>query len=287
MIDFFSDPALQTVALGTSAIGALAGFIGTFAVVRRQSLQGDAISHAALPGLALMFLFGARSIPLLVLGAAISGWIAMMIVGGLERSRRVTFDTALGGALAVFFGIGLSLLTAVKRYVPDAAEHGLERYLFGQAATLLDSDIYGILFVGAITILVVMSLWKPIQLICFDPQYALVQGWPVRLIDSILTALIVTSVVVGLQAVGVVLMSSLLVAPAVAAKPWQNSLGSLAILAAVFGATAGFFGTIGSHWLSRQRTVPTGPMIVLVATTIVALSFTVAGLRKRRRVRTI
>ncbi len=282
MIELLDDPALRTVSLGTAAIGGLAGFIGTFAVVRRQSLQGDAISHAALPGLALAFLLGARSPAILVLGAAVSGWIAMALVGGLARGRRVTFDTALGGALAVFFGVGLALLTYIKKHVSGAAEHGLERYLFGQAATMRESDLLTVAAVALFTLFVVLAFWKPIQLLCFDPDYATVQGWPVRRIDWMLTGLIVLAVVVGLQAVGVVLMSSLLVAPAVAAKQWQNRLGPLSALAAFFGAVAGFAGTIGSHVLSSEgRTVPTGPMIVLAATAIVAVSLTWALLRNR------
>jgi manganese/zinc/iron transport system permease protein len=278
----FDEPAVRTVALGTAAIGALAGFIGTFAVVRRQSLQGDAISHAALPGLALVFLLGARSPLVLLLGASAAGWVAMSLVGSLARGRRATFDTALGGTLAVFFGIGLALLAAIKKHVPDATRHGLERYLFGQAAIMDDADVLVVFAVGAASLGIVLALWKPIKLLCFDPDFATVQGWPVRRIDALLAGLIVLAVVTGLQAVGVVLMSSLLVAPAVAAKQWRDRLGPMAALAAGFGAAAGFAGTLGSHLLSTPtRTVPTGPMIVLVATAIVfvSLAWSLAGRR--------
>lgn len=282
MIELVDDPALRTVSLGTAAIGGLAGFIGTFAVVRRQSLQGDAISHAALPGLALAFLLGARSPELLVIGAAVSGWVAMIVVGGLSRGKRISFDTALGGALAVFFGAGLALLTYIRNHIPGSAVHGLERYLFGQAATMRESDLATVAAVSALTLVVVLAFWKPIQLLCFDPDFATVQGWPIRRIDWMLTGLIVLAVVVGLQAVGVVLMSSLLVAPAVAAKQWLNRLGPLAALAAALGAVAGFAGTLGSHVLSSEgRTVPTGPMIVLAATAIVAVSLSWGLLRSR------
>ncbi|QEL19703.1 metal ABC transporter permease [Limnoglobus roseus] len=282
MIELFFDPTLQTVAMGTAAIGAMAGFIGTFAVIRRQSLQGDAISHAALPGLAAAFLLGARSPVVLVLGAALAGWVAMALVGAFSLSRRLTFDAALGGTLAVFFGIGLALLTYIKKHVRGAAEHGLERYLFGQAATLRESDLWAVLAVAGVAVAVVLALWKQFQLLSFDPDFAAVQGWRVRGLDWLLTALIVLTVVIGLQAVGVVLMSSLLVAPAVAAKQWQHRLGPLSALAAVFGAFAGFAGTIGSHLLSEEgRTVPTGPMIVISATAIVGVSILWALVRPR------
>ncbi len=282
MIELLSDPTLRTVAMGTAAIGALAGFVGTFAVVRRQSLQGDAISHAALPGLAMAFLLGARSPVVLVLGAALAGWVAMALVGAFSRSRRVTFDSALGGTLAVFFGIGLALLTYIKKHVRGSAEHGLERYLFGQAATLRESDLWSVLAAAVVAVGVIVALWKQFQILSFDPDFAAVQGWRVRGLDAILTALIVVTVVIGLQAVGVVLMSSLLVAPAVAAKQWLHRLGPLSALAAVFGAVAGFAGTVGSHLLSEDgRTVPTGPMIVISATGIVALSLVWAVARPR------
>lgn len=282
MIELLSDPALRTVALGTAGVGALAGFVGTFAVVRRQSLQGDAISHAALPGLAAAFLLGVRSPAVLVLGAGVAGWVAMALVGSFSRSRRLTFDAALGGTLAVFFGLGLALLTYIRTHVRGAAEHGLERYLFGQAATLREGDLWAVLAVGGVTLAVVLALWKPFQLLSFDPDFAAVQGWPVRSLDALLTALIVATVVIGLQAVGVVLMSSLLVTPAVAAKQWLHRLGPLSALAATFGAVAGFAGTVGSHVLSQSgRTVPTGPMIVLAATAIVAASLTWAVVRPR------
>ncbi len=273
MIGLFDEPAVRTVALGTAAIGALAGFIGTFAVVRRQSLLGDAISHAALPGLALAFLLGARSPIVLIAGAAVAGWIAMALVAGMVRGRHASFDTALGGALAVFFGIGLALLTAIQKHVPDATRHGLDRYLFGQAAIMDETDVRVVAAVGLVSLGIVLALWKPIQLLCFDPDFAAVQGWPIRRLDALLAALVVVATVTGLQAVGVVLMSSLLVAPAVAARQWLNRLGPMAALAAAFGGFAGFAGTIGSHLLSADnRTVPTGPVIVLVATALVAIS---------------
>lgn len=283
MTELLSDPALRTVSLGAAGIGALAGFIGTFAVVRRQSLQGDAISHAALPGVALAFLFVDRRPVWLIAGAAAAGWAAMSLVGTFSRGRRVTFDAALGGTLAVFFGLGLALLTYIKKHVRGSAEHGLERYLFGQAAALREPDLWAIFAVAAVAVAVVLMLWKPFKLLSFDPDFAAVQGWPIRPLDWLLTALTVATVVIGLQAVGVVLMSSLLVAPAVAAKQWQQRLGPLSALAAAFGAAAGVAGTVGSHVLSTDnRTVPTGPMIVLAATAIVAGSLLWAAVRPRR-----
>jgi manganese/zinc/iron transport system permease protein len=266
---FFNDVTLQTVVLGTAALGAATGLVGSFAVVRRQSLLGDAVSHAALPGLSLAFLLGARSPAWLLFGAAIAGWLAMTIVGVIVRRSRIPFDAALGGTLAVFFGLGIAVMTGIRRFNADAAEHGLERYLFGQAATMRTTDLEVILSVGIALTLAVIAFWKEFKLLSFDPDYAAVLGYRVRLLDWFLTALVVLAVVIGLQAVGVVLMSTLLIAPAVAARQWTDRLGQLSLLAAAFGATAGLAGTLLSHELSQPRKpVPTGPTIVLCATAV-------------------
>lgn len=282
-LSLFEDAALRTVALGTAGVGAVGGFVGTFAVVRRQSLQGDAISHAALPGVAVAFLVGGRSPTALALGAAAAGWLAMALVGGIVRRSRVPFDTALAGTLAVFFGLGIALMTYMKKNVPGAAGHGLERYLFGQAATLRGDDLWAVGTAGVVALATVLALWKPFKLLAFDPDYAATLGLPVRGFDLLLTALVVLAVVVGLQAVGVVLMSSLLIAPAVAARQWTDRLGRLAALAAGIGAASGFAGTLLSHVLSRPREpVPTGPAVVLFATAAVGVSLLGKLLRQSR-----
>jgi manganese/zinc/iron transport system permease protein len=288
---------VRTVAFGLAALGAVAGVIGTFAVVRRQSLQGDAISHAALPGVALAFLFGGREPAELVTGAAVAGWVAMSLVGGIVRRSRVPFDAALAGALAVFFGFGLVLMTylqklagrpaanAFERWVkPHAGEsvgHGLDRYLFGQAALLREDDVWLLAGLGGAAVLVAVLFWKEFKLVSFDRDFAASLGYPTRVLDLLLTTLVVVAVVIGLRSVGVVLMSALLVAPATAARQWTNRLGTLAALAAAFGATAGFAGVLVSHELGAGgRAVPTGPTVVLGATALVVVSLLVGSKRR-------
>ncbi len=265
--------ALQTVAAGAAALGLVAGAVGSFAVLRRQSLQGDAVSHAALPGVAIAFLLGAREPGWLVLGAAASGWLALIAVNGIVRRSRVPFDAALGGALAVFFGFGLVVMTWMRGHVPAAREHGLERYLFGQAALMRDADLWAVVGFGAAALLVLAAFWKELKLLSFDPDFAAAVGLPARRLDLLLTTLTVTAVVIGLQAVGVVLMTALLIAPAAAARQWTNRLGPMVLLAGALGAASGFAGTVLSHALSGVgRTVPTGPTIVLCATAVVVAS---------------
>lgn len=281
------DPAVRPVALGTAALGAVTGAVGTFAVVRRQSLQGDAVSHAALPGVALAYLLGGRSEVVLVLGAAVTGWVAMALVSGVVRRSRVPFDAALGGALAVFFGLGLVLLTYLNKHVPGAATVRPQNYLFGQDAALMRaSDLWPVLGLGGGAVLAAVLFWKEFKLLSFDPDFAASLGLPTPRLDLALTGLVVVAVVLGLQTVGVVLMSALIVAPASAARQWSDRLGRVAALAALFGAASGLTGTLLSHALSGERllpdgrevrlTVPTGPTIVLVATAIVVVSFLLA-----------
>ncbi len=274
--DLLFDYTLRTVALGALALGATSGALGAFAVLRRQSLVGDAISHAALPGIVLAFMLtGSRTTGVLVLGAAIAGWIGTLVVMAVVRASRVPDDAALGIVLSVFFGFGLVLLTYVQRD-PRAAQAGLTTFLFGQAATLLARDVIVIAALGAVALLAVALFWKEFKLLAFDPDFAASLGIPVRLVDVLLTSVLVLAIVIGLQTVGVVLMSALVVAPAAAARQWTDGLGPMVLLSALFGAVSGVGGAVAS---STTAGLPTGPTIVLVATGLVVLSLALAPRR--------
>lgn len=270
------DYTLRTVALGAAVLGAVAGALGVFGVLRGQALIGDAVSHAALPGIVIAYMVtGSRtSLPLLI-GAAISGFLAVLLVGSLVRTTRVKGDSALGVWLAVFFGIGLVLLTFVQRQ-PDASQAGLDRFLFGQAATVLREDVTTMAIAGGIALVVVAALWKQLKLLAFDPDYGAAVGFSMRAVEVVLTALVVVAIVIGLQMVGAVLMSAMVIAPAVAARQWTDRLGTMTVLAAVAGAGAGVVGALLSTEAER---LPTGPTIVLVATAVVALSLVFAPRR--------
>ena len=290
------NPTLRPVALGLTAIGVLAGLVGTFAVVRRQSLQGDAISHAALPGVAWAFMFGGRSPLMIVLGAACTGWLAMSLVKAITGRSRIPFDTALAGALAVFFGFGLVLMTYLRKLNEtlstrppdslleewlqpasrDATKHGLEKYLFGQAAFLEDADVTTIVGLGSVILLLLALFWKQLKLASFDRDFGASLGFSMTFLDYLMTTLIVYTVVLGLQFVGVVLMSALLVAPVVAARQWVDRLGPLCLLAGVFGGIAGFGGAVLGH---QRSGLPAGPVVVLAVTALVVVSILFAPQR--------
>jgi len=267
--DLFFDYTLRTVALGALILGMVSGMLGAFAVLRKQSLLGDAISHAALPGIVLAFLLTRQREPVvLILGALIAGWLATLFMIAVTRTTRIKNDTALGLVLSVFFGMGLMLLTFAQR-LPDATQAGLDKFLFGQAATLLQSDVITMGIIGALALGLLVVFWKEFKLITFDPEFAASLGFPVRGLDVLLTTLLVIAIVIGLQTVGVVLMSAMIVAPAAAARQWTDRLSLMILLGGLFGAVAGVSGTLISSTAER---LPTGPVIVLCISVIVLFS---------------
>jgi len=292
-ISLLSDYTLRTVALGSAALGITSGALGTFAVLRRQSLLGDAISHAALPGVALAFLLtGSKASLVLVVGAALAGFLATLLVIGMVNTTRIKYDTALGIVLSVFFGFGLVLLTLIQRR-PDASQAGLDRFLFGQAAALLQSDLVTMGILGGAALLLMLLAWKELKLLAFDEDFGTSLGFPMRALDVLLTGLLVVAIVIGLQTVGVVLMAAMVIAPAAAARQWTDRLGLVALVAGLLGAGAGVIGAVVSAEAER---LPTGPTIVLCASAIVLVSLLFAprrgllwrearGRRDRRRLR--
>jgi manganese/zinc/iron transport system permease protein len=263
------DYTLRTVALGSAALGIVSGALGSFAVLRKQSLLGDAISHAALPGVVLAFLLTRSKAPLvLVIGAGLAGWLATLWIITIIKRTRIKEDAALGIVLSVFFGLGMMLLTYTQR-LPDARQAGLDQFLFGQAAALLERDVITMAVLGAVALLLMSFFWKEFKLLAFDRDFGHSLGFPMGRLDILLTTLLVIAIVIGLQAVGVVLMSAMVVAPAAAARQWTDRLGVMVILAAFFGALAGVTGTIIS---TTGQGLSTGPTIVLSASAIVLLS---------------
>jgi manganese/zinc/iron transport system permease protein len=272
-VELLTDYTVRIVALGSGILGAVGGALGSFAVLRRQSLLGDALSHAALPGIALAFILTGTKTPLVImLGAAIAGWIGTVAVKVVVGRSRVPFDSALGMVLAVFFGLGMVLLTYIQKQ-PNAAQAGLESFLFGQAAALLRRDVVTMGVLGVLAILVLVALWKEFKLLSFDPAFGASLGLPISRLDALLTVLLVLAIIIGLQTVGVVLMSAMIVAPGAAARQWTTRLGPMVMLAAAIGVGCGAAGAVSSSLVPR---LPTGPTIVLMLTVAVMVSMAAA-----------
>ncbi|MCG6950354.1 MAG: metal ABC transporter permease [Acidobacteria bacterium] len=275
-MEFFGDYTLRLVAAGSAVLGATSGALGSFAYLRRQSLLGDAVSHAALPGIVLAFMLTGSKVPLvLMLGAGVAGWIATLGVQVIVRRSRVPYDSALGIVLAVFFGFGLVLMTLVQRRA-DTAQAGLESFLFGQAASLLKRDVVAMAVLGAVALVLLILLWKEFKLLSFDSDFGASLGLPVRRLDGLLTFLLVVAIIIGLQTVGVVLMSAMIVAPGAAARQWSRRLAPMVLIAAAIGVVSGVSGSVISSSMPRM---PTGPTIVLILSLIVVVSLFMAPRR--------
>jgi manganese/zinc/iron transport system permease protein len=261
---------LIIVCIGTMLLGITAGALGVFALLRKQSLLGDTISHAALPGIALMFLATHSRNPLiLILGGSIAGCIGTILMLVITRLTKLKQDTVLGIILSVFFGIGLVLMTVIQKYaIPHQSI--LNKFLFGSASTLIVEDVYAMALIAIFTLFFLALFWKEFTLLTFDPAYAHACGYPVVMLDIGLTILMVLAISLGLQTVGVVLMSAMLIAPAAAAYQWTTRLSSMVLLASLIGALSSFTGSLISSWYTH---IPTGPMIVVLLSTFVLISF--------------
>ena len=256
------DYTTTLVIVGTTILGITAGFLGVFATLRGHSLLGDAISHAAFPGIVGAFLLTYSKQPwILMMGGACTGCIGALCIALILRSSTLKKDTALGIVLSVFFGIGLVLMTILQKK-PVASQAILNKFLFGNASTLLMEDIHMMMVVAAIVLLVLVLLKKEFTLLIFDASYAHVVGYPIFILDITLVLLLVCAIMVGLQTVGVILMSTMIIAPAIAARQWSYNISTMLYLAALFGASSTITGSIVSSWYN----LPTGPVIVVLLT---------------------
>lgn len=259
----------QMVLLGTALLGLASGIAGTFAVLRKESLIGDGLSHAALPGVVIAFLLtGIKDIEVLIAGAALSSIAAAWLITITVENSKIKFDGALATILSAFFGLGMVLLTYVQS-LNNAGQAGLSKFIFGQAATILARDVY-ITSAAALIIIVLTALfWKELKLISFDVEYAKTLQIPVTFTLILYRSLLIMTIIIGIQSVGAILISSLLIAPAVGARQWTNKLGTMCILAGFFGMISAIGGTI---WSTSVPKLPTGPAIIVILSILVLLS---------------
>lgn len=290
IFSIMTDPNARWIMLGSMLLGFSSGMVGSFTYLRKQSLIGDTLAHAALPGICIAFMLsGVKSTFLFMLGALVSGIIATVGISVITKYSRIKQDTALGVILSVFFGVGVMLLTRIQ-HGDYGSQSGLDKYMFGQAASMVRSDVYTMLGVSIFLLVVCCLLFKEFKLISFDPGFARGMGYPSGLLAQLLLFLTVIAVVAGVQIVGVVLVAALLVTPAAAARYWTHRLGLMVALAGLFGALSGVIGTVIS---ATTPDLPTGPVTVLVATGLFAVSVLFAPDRgwiaraiRGRRVRT-
>lgn len=260
------------VVVAGAVLGITAGVLGSFAVLRGRSMLGDAVAHATLPGVCAAFLLtGSKDVPQLLFGAAVAGVLASLAMVGLERYGRQRPDAAIGVVLSGSFCLGLVLLTSIAGR-GDADQAGLQNYLFGQAAGLLERDVALMAGVALVALGLAAVSFRALKTTLFDPQFAAAVGLPVRAVELLATTFMVVAVVIGVRLVGAILMVAMLVVPTVAARQFTDRLAPMLVLAGVIGAGVGVTGAL----VSTRAALPTGPVIVLVGSTVVAASLLLA-----------
>ncbi len=259
----------QWVLFSTMILGIAAGLIGCLSFWKRQSLLSDALAHAALPGVIIAFLlFGEKSLFVLIPGAALSALIGAAFIQWISSSTRISEDSAMGMILSIFYGLGIMLLTIANR-TAGGNQSGLDTFIFGQAASMVKSDVITMLCLALIVIFIVFIAFKEWKIYLFDPQFAQGMGLSIKSMNGLYIAVLVTTIVIGIQAVGVILIAALLIIPPVSARYWTHSFKTMLLLSSLIGGISGAVGTtisaLGSGW-------PTGPFIVIVAATLFVIS---------------
>ena len=271
----------RLVVVSTSLLGISSGLVGTFLLLRKRSLMGDALSHATLPGIGIAFAVmvsaggSGKFLPGLLAGAALTGLLGVAIMLAIRASTRLKDDVAMGFVLSVFFGGGVAILGLIQS-MPEASAAGLESFIYGKAASMVAQDFYLIAGVTILAGLAAGLLLKEFTLLCFDDGYAAAQGWPTLWLDVLMLALVTTITVIGLQSVGLILIIAFLIIPATAARFWSDRLSSVLTLSAIIGGLSGWLGASLSALLPR---LPAGALIVIVAASIFVFSMFFAPAR--------
>ncbi|MCM3767259.1 metal ABC transporter permease [Neobacillus niacini] len=258
----------QWVLFSTMILGIAAGTVGCLSYWKRQSLMSDALAHAALPGVVLSFLlFREKHLLILISGAAFSALIGAFFIQWIRSSTRIKEDAAMGMILSIFYGLGIMLLTVANRTAGN--QSGLSGFILGQSASMVQTDVWTMLILALLVIAITVIGFKEWKIYLFDPQFAKGIGMSLKGMNSLYTIVLVTTIVIGIQAVGVILIAALLIIPAVSARYWTHSFKKMIIISAALGGVSGALGTLisalGSGW-------PTGPFIVMVASSLFIVS---------------
>jgi manganese/zinc/iron transport system permease protein len=269
------------VSIGAGFLGAAAGAVGAFVLLRKRSLVSDAVGHATLPGLAAAFIIMAmvfgdgRILPGLLAGAAISAALGLFAVDWINHHTRLREDAAIGAVLSVFFGLGIVLLTIIQS-LDTGHQAGIAGYLLGSTAGMLRSEAETIAIAAFVVALAVFALRRPFTLVAFDPEYAAVRGVNVRRTDLALMAILLAVTVIGLKVAGLVLIVALTIIPPVAARFWTERAPHMVMIAAILGAVSGYVGTSLS---ASAANLPTGAVIVLAAFALFVVSLLLSPVR--------
>ncbi len=257
MIEFLVAPFefgfMQRALLGGVLVGAICALVGTYVVLRGLAFVGDALAHAAFPGVVIAYLLKGN----IYLGATIFALATALGIGLVSRRSRVSYDTAIGILFAGAFALGVLLMSTIHGYTVD-----LFSFLFGNVLGVSKWDLLVVGFLGAMVVLTIILFYKELLLLSFDPTVAEAMGYPVQALNYLLLGLIALTIVISIQAVGIILVVALLVTPSATAYLLTERFLRMMILGVLLAALAAVIGLYVSYYLN----VASGAAIVLVST---------------------
>lgn len=268
---------LHWVLISTIMLGALCGTVSALTYWKNQSLMSDALSHAVLPGVVISYMLsGVKDTTYMFLGAMISGLIASYFISKITSNSKIKADTAMGIVLATFFSLGLVLMTLVNK-MPNGQQSGINSFLYGQAATLVRADMIVTICIAVSIIGLIWMTLNKWRTFLFDADYGQLQGMKTLFYERLYLFIVVLTIVIGVKAVGIILMAALLIIPAATSQYWSKTLGQTMIIATLVGAISAATGT----WLSTKvAALPTGPIIVVVASCLFFSSLVASKIKR-------
>ena len=259
------DPNVRYVVLSIVLLGGVSGAVGCFNFLQKKTLVGETVAHSMLPGVLVAFLLsGVKNPYILVTGAAISGWLSILLVDTITKHSKIKNDSALAIVLSSFFGFGIVLLTMIQsRY--SGNQSGLDHYIFGNAAAMSPEDSTAFALVSVLVVLLVIAYYFNLKAIIFNPDYAQSIGISTKKVNGLISFITILSISVGIKAVGIVMMSALLIIPPTAARFWTSRLVPMLVLSGFFGAFSGWIGAFVSY---TKTSMPTGPWTIVTVSCI-------------------
>ena len=254
--------------VASALVGVACAVIGSFVVLKGMSFIGDAVSHAAFPGIVFAYMLG---LPIII-GGAVASIVTALGIGALTRRSGLRSDSIIGVLFAGMFALGVALFSSIPNYVGD-----LFHFLFGDVLGISVSDLLALSLLVLILLVVVRILWKELLFATFDPLGAGAAGLPVRRLDDLLLILIAVTIVISLQAVGIVLVVAMITTPAATAQMLVQRFGKMISTAALIGVVS----AVAGLYLSYAFDLASGAAIVLVETALFLLVLLLTSLRRR------
>lgn len=282
-MEIFRNYSFIIVALGTVILAMATGIIGSISVLKGKSLIGDAIGHSTYPGIVIAFMLSMEKSPLvLLLGAAFAGAISFFLIDMIANNSKIDLDATLAIVLSTFFGLGMVLKSYIQGNPTYAgvSQSGLKNYIFGQASYIMKNDVKIIFIVSIFSILLLLTFYKEIKVYVFDEVYAKTIGIKPGIMNTVILLATMLLITTGLKLVGAILISSMLIVPAITALQWTDKFNVMLTIAGLCGGVSAFIGTYIS---TAYDGMSTGSTIILIMSFISLVSMLIGprGIRKQ------